>query len=143
MSFNEKPQNIPQAGIPAFRYFCQKVLPAVYDDSLSYYEVLCKVVDYINKLIENDISMGDEINKLKAEMAVVQKWISDFDAKGLEAIREIIGEYLKIAVFFGITDSGYFVAYIPETWDDIDFGTTEYDYHTELETEFGHLVLSY
>ena len=129
--------------LPIFFFFFHKVLPLVYDDSLSYYEVLCKVVDYINKLIENDISMGDEINKLKAEMAVVQKWISDFDAKGLEAIREIIGEYLKIAVFFGITDSGYFVAYIPETWDDIDFGTTEYDYHTELETEFGHLVLSY
>ena len=61
--------------LPIFKFWCHKVLPLVYDDSLSYYEVLCKVVDYINKLIENDISMGDEINKLKAEMAVVQKWI--------------------------------------------------------------------
>lgn len=34
-----------------FRFWCQKVLPLVYDDSLSYYELLCKVVDYINNII--------------------------------------------------------------------------------------------
>jgi hypothetical protein len=28
-----------------FRFWCQKALPLVYDDSLSYYELLCKVVD--------------------------------------------------------------------------------------------------
>ena len=37
-----------------FIFWCQKVLPLVYDDSLSYYEILCKVVDYINKLIDDD-----------------------------------------------------------------------------------------
>lgn len=31
---------------------CQKVLPAVYDDSLSYYESICKLVHKINELIE-------------------------------------------------------------------------------------------
>lgn len=36
-----------------FRFWCQKVLPLVYDDSLSYYEVLCKVVDYLNKTRED------------------------------------------------------------------------------------------
>jgi hypothetical protein len=36
-----------------FRYWCQKVLPLVYDDSLSYYELLCKVVDYLNKTMED------------------------------------------------------------------------------------------
>lgn len=35
-----------------FRFFCQKVLPLVYDDSLSYYEVLCKVKDKINEMID-------------------------------------------------------------------------------------------
>ena len=34
--------------LPTFKFWCQKVLPLVYDDSLSYYELLCKVVDYIN-----------------------------------------------------------------------------------------------
>ena len=42
-----------------FRYWCQKVLPLVYDDSLSYYELLCKVVDYLNKTME-DVETLDE-----------------------------------------------------------------------------------
>lgn len=41
-----------------FHFWCQKVLPLVYDDSLSYYEVLCKVTSYLNKTIEavNDLA---------------------------------------------------------------------------------------
>lgn len=31
---------------------CQKILPLVYDDSLSYYETLCKVVAKLNELGE-------------------------------------------------------------------------------------------
>lgn len=38
--------------IAKFRFWCQKVLPAVYDDSLSYYELLCKVIDKLNEVIE-------------------------------------------------------------------------------------------
>ena len=34
------------------RYWCQFVLPAVFDDSLSYYELLAKVVDKLNGLAE-------------------------------------------------------------------------------------------
>lgn len=33
------------------RYFCQKVLPLSYDDSLSYYEVLCKLTTKMNEII--------------------------------------------------------------------------------------------
>lgn len=55
---------------------------------------------------------------------------------------DIIGQMIK-NVWFGLTDSGYFVAYIPESWQDIVFNTTEYDIFTELQPQFGHLVLSY
>ena len=34
------------------KFWSQKILPLVYDDSLSYYEVLCKVVNKINEIIE-------------------------------------------------------------------------------------------
>ena len=37
-----------------FKFWCQKVLPLVYDDSLSYYEVLCKVRDYLNHIIDDN-----------------------------------------------------------------------------------------
>lgn len=37
--------------VKPFRFWSQKVLPLVYDDSLSYYEVLCKLKDKMNELI--------------------------------------------------------------------------------------------
>ena len=37
--------------IPPFRFWCQKVLPTVYDDSLSYYEVLNRVTEFLNNVI--------------------------------------------------------------------------------------------
>lgn len=54
---------------------------------------------------------------------------------------DIIGEYVKM-VFFGITDDGYFVAYIPESWDDIIFGTTGLD-DFPAGIDYGHLTLSF
>lgn len=55
-------------------------------------------------------------------------------------VPEILSMAVK-QVWFGLTDGGYFVAYIPESWRDITFGTTEYDMMTILMPEFGHLVL--
>lgn len=56
-------------------FWCQKVLPLVYDDSLSYYELLCKVVkhlndntDAINVLIEFFNSYAAEIKEVIEEM---------------------------------------------------------------------------
>lgn len=54
---------------------------------------------------------------------------------------DLVGELVKM-VFFGITDDGYFVAYIPEGWDDIIFNTTGYDI-TISDRDYGHLVLSF
>ena len=47
-----------------FRYWCQKVLPLVYDNSLSYYELLCKVVEYLNETMENVNTIGENTNAL-------------------------------------------------------------------------------
>ena len=48
-------------------------------------------------------------------------------------------------VYFGLTESGYFVAYIPESWDDITFNTSDYDITLtdRPDIDYGHLVLSY
>ena len=53
-----------------------------------------------------------------------------------------IFESLAKMVFFGITDEGYFVAYIPESWEDIIFGTSGLD-TTIVGLDYGHLILSY
>ena len=56
-----------------FRFWCQSVLPLVYDDSLSYYEVLCKVVAKLNEVIDfvnNNIKeyITEALNKLVAQL---------------------------------------------------------------------------
>ena len=38
-------------------FYCQPILPLVYDESMSYYETLCKVVGQLN-------TTGDTVNKL-------------------------------------------------------------------------------
>lgn len=53
---------------------------------------------------------------------------------------DIVGDMAK-TVWFGLTEAGYFVAYVPESWNEVVFKTTGYDYITELQPEFGHLVL--
>ena len=122
-----------------FRFWCQSVLPLVYDDSLSYYEVLCKVVEYINNLIETDKVIFSDLQALRDELKVVQEWIDNYDTSYME---EIIAQYIKM-VFFGLTDDGHFVAYIPDSWNDIQFSTSQYDDFTSLAPDYGHLILSY
>lgn len=54
---------------------------------------------------------------------------------------DLVGELVKM-VFFGLTDDGHFVAFIPESWDDITFGTSGLD-DFPAGVEYGHLTLSY
>ena len=53
--------NANYKNLTEFRFWCFKVLPLVYDDELSYYEVICKCVDYINNLIENDKAISNDV----------------------------------------------------------------------------------
>jgi hypothetical protein len=126
-------------GLKRFDYWCYKVLPLVYDDSLSYYEILCKVVGYINQMIEEDKSYVDEIDKLRQELKVVQDWIANFDTSYAE---KVLAEYIATMIFVEISDAGYIIYYIPERWEDITFNTTGLDIEIP-EREYGRLVLSY
>lgn len=73
---------IPQLGdykdLQPFRYWCQKVLPLVYDDSLSYYELLCKVVDYLNKTIEDVITLNGDVNSLHTAYTKLQSYVNNY-----------------------------------------------------------------
>lgn len=126
-----------------FRFWCYKVLPLVYDDSLSYYEILCKVVDYINNLIETDKVQSADIEKLKQEVHEVQKWIDNFDTSYAESI---IAQYLATMIFVTISDEGYIIYNIPRNWHSITFNTTGLDIGNNIGVgnyDYGHLVLSY
>ena len=51
---------------------------------------------------------------------------------------DIVGEMIK-TVHFGLTNDGYFCAYIPSSWEEIQFDTVS-DYNDPL---YGHLMLLY
>ena len=69
-----------------FRFWCQKVLPTVYEDSLSYYELLCKVVDALNHQIELTNQMGGDITALANAVNALEQYITNLDIS--DAINE-------------------------------------------------------
>ena len=83
------------------------------------------------KKIYDDIVSG---NFPPSMIKALNKWMRD------NAL-DIVGELVKM-VFFGITMDGYFVAYIPESWNDIIFGTTGLD-DFPPGIDYGHLTLSF
>lgn len=62
-----------------FKFWCQKVLPLVYDDSLSYYEVLCKLVDKINNLVETTNNDSDAITELQQELIALKEYVDNIE----------------------------------------------------------------
>ena len=87
--------------------------------------------------IDNIKSLYDEImagNLPPAVQAGIKEWME-------KNALNLVGDLVKM-VFFGITDDGYFIAYIPESWDDIIFSTTGLDI-TIAGEDYGKLVLSY
>lgn len=109
---------IPNVNSP-FKFWCQKALPLVYDDSLSYYEVLCKLTKYVNGLRDGVILLGkdvSELNNLYNELkALVEKYYehgvqSSVDKKLDEMaengyFEDIIARYIKddFPLFFETT----------------------------------------
>lgn len=123
-----------------FGFWCQKVLPLVYDDSLSYYEVLCKVRDKLNEVISSYNDTDARFAQLQAEIDTINQWISNFDTR---YIKKLVDEYVVTMIFVGINDAGYIFYDMPESWDDIQFRTTGLDIGVASMPEYGHLVLSY
>lgn len=59
------------ANVEKFKYWCNKILPLVYDDSLSYYEFLGKVYEKLNETI-------DAVNSNTEAVAEFDQRINDF-----------------------------------------------------------------
>lgn len=105
MSFNISPEMGVTTGAKPFKFWCQKVLPLVYDDSLSYYELLCKVVSYINGLL-SDISVTNEnVSKMYEAFSELERSVedyfntTDFIGKIDESINRLVEEGVLDEVF--------------------------------------------
>lgn len=64
--------------ISPFRFWCQKVIPLVYDESLSYYELLCKVVDYINNMATDVNTLADDVESMLQQFTDLQDYVDNY-----------------------------------------------------------------
>ena len=125
--------------IRPLRYWVQKVLPLVYDDSLSYYELLDKVVYKLNELVKSNDELVTYVEPFSDKVNAIEKELRDLlNGDYVEMIQKYMADAIK-HVYFGLTNAGYFAAYIPDNWSDLQFSTIQ-DYDSEL---YGHLVLMY
>lgn len=82
----------PYTQLRPFRFWCQKVLPLVYDESLSYYELLCKVVDYLNKTME-------DVDQMITDMGEFQTADRDFKTEIRDAYIEMGRKFDQLQIF--------------------------------------------
>jgi hypothetical protein len=139
-------------------WWVQKVLPLVYEDSLSHVELLSKVVDYLNQMILNEQTIdsvlttyGGDINLLKTDVDFLQaemekvrtgNYVSLYlDSLGAWIDNNLTSLVAKIVkyVSFELDENGYFVAYIPDTWDFLKMDTVM-DIN---DSNYGHLIIEW
>lgn len=100
---------------------------------------------FLEDFIKNFGGAYEELTKILEDLArgvfppVIEK---AFEEWMLAHANELVGGMVK-NVFFEISDDGYFVANVPESWQEIEFNTTGLDIAVDLQPEYGHLVLSY
>ena len=98
--------------IEKMKFWCQKVLPLTYDESLSYYEVLCKtnqklneVIDAINNMVEhqNDYTDLTNLPTIDDVTVIVDKTADDY---GL-ATKEFVEDYVDGSVLEVISNRSF------------------------------------
>lgn len=151
-----------------FRFWCQKVLPLVYDESLSYYEVLCNLISYMENMFSTQENFQTALNELNEKQTTLEENFDELKNnvnQELETMKNLLdsiknGDYVDLYidslqayidqnlqnmvkgivsyVSFGLTANGYFAAYIPPSWDFLGFDTVPYG-----DPLAGHLVLQW
>lgn len=150
--------NQPTPDVAPFRYYVQMVLPAVYGDELSYYEVLAKVTEKLNEVIENLNKQGQNVNdlmafynQLKAQVDALENEVDaikngeyvhlylDSIINWIDAnLQQLVSRIVKF-VCFGLSDDGHFTAYIPATWAFLSFDTVA----TYDDPDYGKLIIQW
>lgn len=147
-----------EATVQRLQYWCRLVLPAVFDDSLSYYELVAKVVKKLNEVIASNNELAGYVGTNTRDIAQLKKDVelitSEFEkvknggyaSLYIEALKgwlaenliNVVGGIVKF-VWFGLGDDGHFVAYIPTSWRFLTF-----DMVADPDSpDYGRLLLSY
>ena len=106
-----------------------KTLDELLDAIISWITETQPTIEELQKLY-NDIINGNFPDEMKVSLL---KWTT-------EVAQEVIGKAIK-TVTFGL-ENGYLVAYIPDSWTDITFGTTGLDIFPP-GYDYGCLTITY
>ena len=87
----------PTVDLGKFRFWCQKVLPLVYDDSISYYEVLGKMVYYLNQVIDNVNADTENVQTLKDAFDELVEYIEAIGEIDIRELSQLIREGVEAA----------------------------------------------
>lgn len=142
---NIPPTCLPGAGrvIPPFIGFTEftPTIPKMYWDVHSQEQRIHRICDMLDKLICYADFLGDELEINIEDVKALQAEFQEFKESGFEdyylaQIEQWVNDNLETLyallvkqVYFGLTQDddpaggGRFVAYIPESWDDIIFDT--------------------
>ena len=102
---------------------------------------ILQAVEKLSEAYPEDFkAIAAEIEKLSAEVETLAGKVENFDYNYISGLLE---QYIPAMIYPEITDAGYIVFNVPESWDNITFNTTGLDITLELQPEYGHLVLSY
>lgn len=117
---------INNTGFP-FRFWCQKVLPLTYDNSLSYYEVLCKLAKDLQTVIEHDLEQDENIESLQQDITNFEGAIRDL--RGCIALEYDENNMYSEGMFCLMNDDLYICTesttgeFDRSAWSHTDFGS--------------------
>ena len=101
------------------------------------------VIDLIKKL---DIKCDDleeyfktTTDSMKDQIEYLTNWVNNYTDSWAKSVIE---KYITTSIFVELSDAGYVVYYIPDTWEDVNFKTTGLDLIIP-GYDYGHLVLDY
>lgn len=120
MSANFTPSQSAIKDLKPFRFWCQKVLPTVYDDSLSYYELLTKVVNYLNDTIDNVEALNDNVQNIYDAYILLQNYVNEyFDNTLPQLVSDKLDEMAEDGTLTALI-SGYIDPLFEAKTDEID-----------------------
>lgn len=99
--------------------------------------ILQQMQDDLKKFKEEKLDTGVYMNRWFADnMNMLAEWFDTFIEGHVTKAIEGFAQFVS----FGLTDDGYFCAWVPEHWSELEFSTgTDY----ENANEYGHLILNY
>ena len=139
--------------IPPFAGFTNftPTLPKFYWDIYDKEQIIKHLCKLVHKVCCYAEQMGISVNEYVAQVEELEAQFEQFKETGFfdyyaaqinqwiqDNMERIISEAIKM-VFFGLTDDGYFCAYIPKSWEGIMFDTGA----VYSEDNYGHLILKY